>query len=90
MLQPIWLDDVWSLPVLEELYQRFVLQPDVRRGTSFMEKFHHQLEGATPQCFQLAAECLYVHMLAPEEIIWPETKLDLVQTALSWCPVASA
>ena len=81
------LDGVWSLPVLEELYQRFVRQPDVRSGTSFMEKFHHQLEGATPQCFQLAAECLYVHMLAPQEIIRPETKLDLVQTALSWCPV---
>jgi hypothetical protein len=43
---------VWSLANLDDLYRRFIEQPDTG-GDSFEVKFQHQLQGAPPAIYQL-------------------------------------
>jgi hypothetical protein len=45
---------VWTQAAIDDLYNRFVLQPDTSNA-SFEEKFHKQLAGAPPATVQLTA-----------------------------------
>lgn len=51
---------------------------------SFLEKWQKQLEGATDDIFQLAAEMLYVQQFFTS-VTGPEKKIENVRTVLSWC-----
>ena len=53
---------VWTIPALEDLEQRFVLNPD-SSGDSFDQKLERQLEGASDVVKQLMAELLLMHFL---------------------------
>lgn len=58
---------VWSAENVEDLYQRFVGNPD-ESSDSFEDKFRRQLEGSPLETRQLAAELLYVYLLFPSNI----------------------
>ena len=58
---------VWTPQVIDDLYQRFVEQPD-ESSDSFITKFERQLLGAEDATTQLAAELLFVHFLIPSDI----------------------
>lgn len=73
---------LWSTSVVEDLYQRFVLQPD-DGDRDFLTKLREQLKGAPDDTLQLLAELLYVHLLAPC-VLGPKAKRDLIGTVLSW------
>lgn len=49
------------------MYERFVGNPD-ESPDSFEDKFLRQLEGASPETRQLAAELLYVHFVFPSNM----------------------
>jgi hypothetical protein len=75
---------IWSAQVIDDLYHRFVEQPDEGQR-SFEEKFRDQLAGAPANTMQLAAELLYVHFLVADDISGAH-KRTLVDTVLSWSP----
>jgi hypothetical protein len=54
---------IWSAENIEDLYERFVGNPDVS-SASFEDKFRRQLDGAPLETRQLAAELLYVYLLS--------------------------
>ncbi len=75
---------IWSTGVIDDLYHRFVENPD-ESSDRFDEKFERQLGGSAPAVYQLAAECLYIYFL----IAWNikgKTKRDLIGKALAWSP----
>ena len=75
---------IWSLPNLDDFYNRFVLQPD-ESSDSFKDKFKRQLSGAPSETIQLAAEILYVHLLLPiRQATGGSKKRELVNLVLSW------
>lgn len=53
---------VWTAESLEELHQRFVLQPDTSK-LSFEQKLAKQLTDASDDAIQLMAEIILVHLL---------------------------
>ena len=57
---------IWTAATADDLHARFVLSPLVG-GQSFLDKFRQQLAGAPDATVQLAAELLYLHLLAPDE-----------------------
>ena len=77
-------EQIWSSGLLEELYNRFLNQPDESQ-MSFDAKLHKQLVGSPPRVHQLMAEALYVHFL----IVWqgamgaPKKELQ-VRQVLRW------
>jgi hypothetical protein len=73
---------IWSSRVIDDLYARFVEQPDPgpRR---FEEKFRDQLRGAAPGTIQFAGELLYVHFLPAADISGAH-KRKLIDTVLGW------
>jgi len=73
---------IWSLHVLDDLYQRFVENPDLGNDT-FATKFAGQLAGAPAETFQLAGELLYVHFLFPDDISG-KAKRALIEKDLGW------
>lgn len=75
---------VWSVDGFDELDRFFVQQPDTS-SASFMDKLHRQLEGASPNAVQLAAELLYVHLLLTVSVGGTK-KREIVGTVLSWMP----
>lgn len=54
---------VWAESPADDLYQRFVLRPDERKGVDFETKLEGQLRGAPGDTAQLAAEMLFVMFL---------------------------
>src|SRR5215203_1239120 len=58
---------VWSAENIEDLYERFVRNPD-ESSDSFEDKFRRQLEEAPLETRQLAAELLYIYLLYPSNI----------------------
>ena len=75
---------IWSNRWLGELRRRFLGSPDVGEG-NFYDKLEAQLQGCSPEAYQLMAEALYVHFL----IVWPEdmrgkTKKDRIELVLNW------
>jgi 5-methylcytosine-specific restriction protein B len=75
---------VWSDQVVADLYHRFVEQPDAS-ANSFEDKFEKQLAGAPSATVQLAAELLYVHLLAGNST-GGDRKRELVNKVLGWSP----
>jgi 5-methylcytosine-specific restriction protein B len=58
---------VWTAGTADDLYHRFVEAPDLG-SDSFITKFRGQLKGAPRSTVQLAAELLYLYLLAPTDI----------------------
>jgi MoxR-like ATPase/predicted RNA-binding protein with PUA-like domain len=75
---------IWSAPVIDDLYRRFVERPDESKR-HFEEKFRDQLAGAPASTMQLAAELLYVHFLPAGDISGGH-KRTVIDTVLSWSP----
>jgi 5-methylcytosine-specific restriction enzyme B len=75
---------VWSDATIQDLYHRFVEQPDYSKR-SFELKLQEQLSGAPPETYQLAGEILYVHFL-PGKSTGGERKRDVLNTVLGWSP----
>ncbi|ABX04599.1 ATPase associated with various cellular activities AAA_5 [Herpetosiphon aurantiacus DSM 785] len=75
---------VWSAANLDDLYQRFVGQPD-ESADSFMIKFQRQLHEAQPTIIQLAAELQFVYYLISRKITG-RAKRDQINTILKWSP----
>jgi MoxR-like ATPase/predicted RNA-binding protein with PUA-like domain len=75
---------IWTSPVIDDLYRRFVEQPDESKR-HFEEKFRDQLAGAPSSTMQLAAELLYVHFLPAADISGGH-KQTVIDTVLSWSP----
>lgn len=73
---------VWASPVVEDLWHRFVNQPDQSRN-SFEVKLSGQLTGAPDHTIQLMAEVIYVHFLVAADMK-AATKRNLVSLVLGW------
>jgi 5-methylcytosine-specific restriction enzyme B len=73
---------IWSASNIEDLYERFVQQPDVS-GDSFLVKLERQVQGAPDATIQLVAETIYFHLLIAGDIKAP-TKRKLVRAVLSF------
>ncbi len=71
---------VWSLSALDELHQRFVLQPDTSH-LSFEQKLAGQLTGAPDDAVQLMAEVMLMHLLINRRISGNK-KRDVVHSVL--------
>ena len=77
-------EPIWSLPNLDDFYNRVVLQPD-ESSESFEVKFERQLSGAPHQTIQLAAEIMYFHLLLPtRRAMGGDKKREHVNRVLSW------
>jgi len=76
---------IWSLSIVEDLYHRFVEQPDMS-SDSFEVKFRRQLASAPAETIQLSGELLFVHFLIASNI-GGEAKRRLINEVLSWSPV---
>jgi hypothetical protein len=74
---------LWSLENLRQFHALFVERFDQGEGT-FLEKWKKQLEGASDDILQLAAELLYVQQFFTS-VTGPEKKLENVRTVLAWC-----
>ena len=74
---------LWTLENLRQFHFMFVGRFDEGEG-SFLEKWRKQLEGATDEIFQLAAELLYTQQFFTS-LIGPEKKLENVRAVLNWC-----
>ncbi len=75
---------IWTRELLGELRTRYLDQPDVT-GSDFYDKLRKQLEGSSPEVYQLMSEVLYAHLL----IIWRttmrgDTKLERIRRVLGW------
>jgi len=70
---------VWTAAAADDLHARFVLAPDTGRD-SFLTKFRRQLTGAPATTVQLAAELLYLHLLAPDNMGGPAKRAVLAGT----------
>lgn len=79
-------DAIWSEENLAELHRVFVERPD-ESADSFLTKFERQLEGSTPDIYELAAELVYVHLLvASRDSIGGDRKRQLIAEILAWSP----
>jgi len=79
---------IWTLDQAEDLYRRFVQQPDSSSAT-FEQKLRRQLDGAPATTFQAMGELLFFHLLIASDI-GGASKRGTIQTVLSWSaePVA--
>ncbi len=75
--------DIWSPGPVNELYRRFVENPDESKD-DFTVKLVRQLQGGSPEVFQLAAEVLFV-LLMPQDTD-AATRRKGVETVLSASP----
>jgi hypothetical protein len=75
---------IWSKGSAEELYRRFVENPDESDG-GFVQKLQGQLAGASRDVAQLAAEVLYVLLLGPDYKN-PEVKRESIAAILNVSP----
>lgn len=75
---------LWTLDNIEELRSRVIDDP--RGGKdSFIDKLEEQLESASPQVKQLAAEILWFRYLFPHRrAMKPETKRDNIKRVWEW------
>jgi len=55
---------IWSLPIIDDFYQRFVENAD-ESPEDFETKLRRQLDGAAVGTVQLAAEIVFVNLLMP-------------------------
>lgn len=73
---------LWSKEYLDELYKRFVQNPDEGDG-DFQNKLRTQLADATPEAIQLMAEILWLVLLFPSNI-GPAKKRQSIAEIWSW------
>src|SRR5437870_5095652 len=79
---------IWTAGTADDLYHRFVESPDLG-SENFITKLSGQLKEAPGETVQLAAELLYLHLLAPIDIGGPAKRALLTRTlALSPEPIA--
>ena len=76
---------LWSLENLRLLEEYYVNNPDDGEGT-YYDKLEGQLRDASSEIKQLAAEMMWVMMLAPSNIT-AKTKLNSVRTIWEWSQV---
>ncbi len=74
---------IWALPWLDELDRRFVQNPE-EGGATFDEKLRGQLDGASPQAYQLMGEALFAYYLPAGWNVAGSTKREKIQEVLSW------
>jgi 5-methylcytosine-specific restriction enzyme B len=75
---------IWTLDQAEDLYRRFVQQPDTS-SASFEQKLRRQLHAAPAATFQAMGELLFLHLLIAADI-GGANKRGTIQTVLSWSP----
>lgn len=75
---------VWTAVAADDLYRRFVENP-LLGPERFIDKFRQQLSEAPQATVQLAAELLYLHLLAPVDI-GPASKRATLAQMLAMCP----
>ena len=75
---------VWTGSTADDLLQRFVNAPELG-AASFTEKLGRQLADAPQETIQLAAELVYLHLLAPNDF-GATAKRDLLLTVLAFAP----
>lgn len=83
--------EVWALDVVDELYERFVGNPDLSSERRFLEKLEDQLQQAGDDVVLLAAECLALYYLpVSTKAVGANRKAEVVETVLGWLkePVA--
>ena len=73
---------IWSAGWLGELRTRFLNRPDFSKA-DFDVKLQRQMEGASPQAYQLMGEVMYVHLLILSEM---GNKQQRVEQVLGWSP----
>lgn len=73
---------IWRLPTLNDLHERFVEQPDTS-GDPFQVKFARQLSDAPDPTILLAAEVMFVHFL-PAANVGGHRKRELINGVLGW------
>ena len=73
---------VWSNGPLDDIYRRFVEQPDLS-ADSFFEKFERQLAGASQEVYLLGGELLYFHLLIAKDITG-KTKRAAIRRPFTW------
>src|SRR5215217_8234631 len=71
---------IWSAENIEDLYERFVGHPD-ESSDRFEDKFRRQLEGASLETRQLAAELLYIYLIFPDKFSG-DSKRRIIQGVL--------
>lgn len=74
--------DLWSKEYLDELYTRFVRNPNEGEG-NFQNKLRSQLARATPGAIQLMAEIVWLALLFPSNI-GPAKKRQSIAEIWSW------
>jgi MoxR-like ATPase len=72
---------IWTLEHAEELHRRVVEQPDFESGAGFIDKLKLQVQGASPEVVQFAAEVLYLHLASQD--FSPGTKRQYVSEVLA-------
>jgi hypothetical protein len=80
--------EIWSPSTVGALYERVVEQPDESKGVAFLDKLAGQLDGASPDVIQLAAEILYVTVLPQDRDPVDRRKQVERIVAISLAPVA--
>ncbi len=82
---------VWTQTNAKDLAARLELQPSAAQGKKppFLQRYRASLEGAGPEVMQLAAELLYLNLLAPSDIKGA-TKRVALRTVLGTLPRAVA
>lgn len=73
---------IWAADVIDEFHMAHVMAPAPGGGT-FQSNLLNQLEGRTPECWQLAAELIFVHFLiVTERAVGQKRKLELIDLLL--------
>ena len=75
---------LWASEWLGELRQRFLDSPDESPGT-FFDRLERQLDGSSPEAYQLMAEVLYVHFLIVRTTDSSD-ELKRLKSVLDWSP----
>lgn len=75
---------VWSLPNVEDFYERFAGHPD-ESTEKFEAKLRTQLKDAPPVIYQLAGELIYVYFLI-DRATGGKRKRALTKSVLEWSP----
>ena len=76
---------LWTLTNLEDLFHRYSSNPIEGSTRDFLDKLREQLEGATLEVKQLAAEVMwFIYLFPVPTSVKPETKRDTVLKIWSW------
>lgn len=75
-------EKLWTSPLLNELDQRFVQNPDAGDG-NFLSKLKVQLSAGSPECKKLMAEIIWLLLLFPSNV-GAAKKRENVLTIWSW------